>query len=338
MARARNIKPGFCKNEDLAECTVTARLCFALLPMLADRDGRLEDRPKRIKGELFPFDSIEVEPLLAELEQHDLIARYIFNGLGLIQILGFRKHQNPHHREPASTLPPHPSLRLDADGKYIHAVPMAGSHGPEASDSNGSHGVEASGKPGADPPAQPPEASGEPRASPRPASDKPGSAVLIPDSGFLIPDSSSLRSEATSGEVACRQGVDPPLLALVEGPRKSKPGGVPDCPHQAILALWAEVLPAMPQHEVDQWRGARADHLRARWRETAAAKRWQGVDDGMTYFRRLFAYVAQSRFLTGRVTPRDPGKTPFTVTLAWLVRPENWAKTIEGTYHEEAVA
>jgi hypothetical protein len=117
--RARNIKPGFCKNEDLAECTVWARLCFALLPMMADREGRLEDRPKRLKAELFPFDSVEVEPLLVELDRHELISRYTVNGLDLIQILAFRKHQNPHHREPESVLPTSPSLRLEADGKYV---------------------------------------------------------------------------------------------------------------------------------------------------------------------------------------------------------------------------
>ena len=35
MARARNIKPGFYKNEDLAECSLTARFIFPGLWMLA---------------------------------------------------------------------------------------------------------------------------------------------------------------------------------------------------------------------------------------------------------------------------------------------------------------
>ena len=128
--------------------------------------------------------------------------------------------------------------------------------------------------------------------------------------------------------------ADRPSLTLVEPivPAESPP----DCPHQVLLALWAEVLPAMPQHEPDQWRGARSDHLRTRWRETAVAKRWQSQAEGVTYFRRLFAYVAQSRFLTGRVNPRDKDRPPFNVTLAWLVRPTNWAEVIEGKYHQEA--
>ncbi len=99
MARARNIKPGLFKNEDLAECSVWARLIFPGLWMLADREGRLEDRPKRIKGELLPYDSIEVEPLLAELAEHGFISRYEVCGERFIVIVKFLDHQTPHGTE-----------------------------------------------------------------------------------------------------------------------------------------------------------------------------------------------------------------------------------------------
>ena len=105
MARARNIKPGFFKNEDLAECSPWARLCFAGLWTLADREGRLEDRPKRIKGELFAFDTVDVDPLLGELEKYGFIMRYTVGGRRLIQITKFDLHQHPHHKEPSSTIP-----------------------------------------------------------------------------------------------------------------------------------------------------------------------------------------------------------------------------------------
>ena len=114
MGRARNIKPGFFKNEDLGECSPWARLCFAGLWTLADREGRLEDRPKRIKGELFPFDSIEAEPLLQELERFKFIVRYETEGMKAIQILEFTKHQTPHYTEKDSTIKP-PSLQ-ESDG------------------------------------------------------------------------------------------------------------------------------------------------------------------------------------------------------------------------------
>jgi hypothetical protein len=128
--------------------------------------------------------------------------------------------------------------------------------------------------------------------------------------------------------------AEPPVLALVEAP-KPKPRQVPDCPHKQILELWAEVLPALPQHNVEMWTGARADHLRARWRETAASKGWESVPDGLTYFRRLFGYIGQSAFLTGRAKPIN-GKPPFVAELAWVVLPQSWAKVHEGKYHTEA--
>lgn len=106
MARARNIKPGFFKNEDLAECSPWARLCFAGLWTLADREGRLEDRPKRIKGELFAFDSVEVEPLLVELEAHGFLVRYRNSDGSFIQISKFSTHQTPHYSEKPSVIKP----------------------------------------------------------------------------------------------------------------------------------------------------------------------------------------------------------------------------------------
>ena len=48
MARSRNIKPSIMANEELAELEPLSRLLFIYLWMLADKAGRLEDRPKRI--------------------------------------------------------------------------------------------------------------------------------------------------------------------------------------------------------------------------------------------------------------------------------------------------
>lgn len=135
-------------------------------------------------------------------------------------------------------------------------------------------------------------------------------------------------------QAPARQTPDGPQLALVDAP-KPRAKTVPDCPHQAILALWAEVLPALPQHNPDMWNGARADHLRARWRETAASKGWESESEGLTYFRRLFAYIGQSAFLTGKAKPAQ-GKPPFIAELAWIVSPQCWAKVHEGKYHSEA--
>jgi len=103
--RARNIKPGFFKNEALAECSPLARLLFAGLWCLADRDGRLEDRPKRIRVELLGYDDGSVEDLLSELHEAGFILRYTAAGGRFIQIVNFGKHQNPHCKEQASVIP-----------------------------------------------------------------------------------------------------------------------------------------------------------------------------------------------------------------------------------------
>lgn len=112
MARARNIKPGFFANDTLAECSPLARLLFAGLWTIADRAGRLEDRPKRIKAALLPYDECDINDLLDQLVDRGFIARYEAGVQKLIQVLAFDKHQNPHKNEPESLLP---SL---VDGQY----------------------------------------------------------------------------------------------------------------------------------------------------------------------------------------------------------------------------
>jgi hypothetical protein len=105
MARARNIKPGFFTNDELAECDPLARILFAGLWCVADRSGRLEDRPKKIKAELLPYDNANAEKLLTQLADRKFILRYKAEGQSYIQVLAFEKHQNPHIKEAESSIP-----------------------------------------------------------------------------------------------------------------------------------------------------------------------------------------------------------------------------------------
>lgn len=107
MARARNLKPGFFRNADLVELSFEYRLLFQGLWILADREGRLEDRPKQIKMEIFPADSVDVNNGLNALQDIGVIVRYEVDGKKYIQVVNFRKHQNPHKDERASSIPPH---------------------------------------------------------------------------------------------------------------------------------------------------------------------------------------------------------------------------------------
>ncbi|MGC9655409.1 UNVERIFIED_CONTAM: hypothetical protein KWD66_14535 [Acinetobacter pittii] len=105
MARSRNIKPSFFMNEDIIELPYEARLLFIGLWILADREGRLENRPKKIKMSLFPADEINVAEQLENISKFGFIELYNADGTDVIQIVNFVKHQNPHGLEKDSDLP-----------------------------------------------------------------------------------------------------------------------------------------------------------------------------------------------------------------------------------------
>ena len=102
MARTRNLKPAFFKNEDLAECDPVVRLLFAGLWTLADREGRLEYRPKRIRAELFPYDAFDVAGMLDQLAARGFIRLYEVDGQKYLEIPTFLTHQHPHPSEKTS--------------------------------------------------------------------------------------------------------------------------------------------------------------------------------------------------------------------------------------------
>ena len=94
MARARNIKPGLFKNEVLGVAAPLYTLLYQGHWLLADREGRLEDRPMRIRAEVFPYrEGLDMESMLGWLEAAGFIQRYQVGGLALncqLSTLGFQ--------------------------------------------------------------------------------------------------------------------------------------------------------------------------------------------------------------------------------------------------------
>lgn len=107
--RKRSIWPGACFDEELHEMGDLTWRLFVTLPMMADREGRLEDRPARIKAQLFPFhDNVTtatVEQMLAGLERVGKIIRYKVDGSPLIALNSWDQYQSPHHKEAQSRIP-----------------------------------------------------------------------------------------------------------------------------------------------------------------------------------------------------------------------------------------
>jgi len=111
--RSRNIKPGYFKNECLADCDPLARILFAGLWCLADREGRFEWRPKRIKVEILPYDKCEIDKLLGQLVKCGFIHYYSVNGSEYGFIPTFNHHQSPHPKDAPSKIPK-PQDKLDS--------------------------------------------------------------------------------------------------------------------------------------------------------------------------------------------------------------------------------
>ncbi len=136
MARSRNIKPSFFLNEDLVELPFEVRLLFIGLWTLADREGRLEDRHKRVKMEVFPADNVDVDLGLDLLMTQGFILRYAVKEENkqnkYIQILNFSKHQHPHHKEAKSTIP-EPGQTPDLTLKHEGQTPTKASDDPSDS-------------------------------------------------------------------------------------------------------------------------------------------------------------------------------------------------------------
>ena len=121
VRRIRTIKPEFFTDEGLAELSIPTRLLFIALWTMADREGRLEDKPRSIKLASFPWDEVDVETSLGDLAAGGFIARYTVEGKPYIEITNFLKHQRINTREAHSTFPSRAStcthVQGDGEGK-----------------------------------------------------------------------------------------------------------------------------------------------------------------------------------------------------------------------------
>lgn len=119
MARIRYIKPDFWKDEDIAELPHFLRLFYIALWNFADKEGRLEDRPKWLKVEIFPYEKADILKMLEKLAKpkfnsgRPYIRRYKKGEKKYIQIIAWKNHQKPHHQEPDSKIPEPPIYNIN---------------------------------------------------------------------------------------------------------------------------------------------------------------------------------------------------------------------------------
>lgn len=99
------------------------------------------------------------------------------------------------------------------------------------------------------------------------------------------------------------------------------------CPHQEIIDRYHRILPMGRQVRI--WTSARKAKLRTRWREDAKRQH-------LEWWERLFAYIGESDFLTGKT--HTSGRQPFELDLEWIITPGNLVKIVEGKYHQHEAA
>jgi hypothetical protein len=112
MPRSRVVKPAFFKHAGLYDAEVESglplRLAFEGLWTIADRAGRFEWKPREIKTDVLPYDPVDFADVLAALERHGFVRRYVVDGRTYGVIPSFDRHQPFHPREAASKLPAQP--------------------------------------------------------------------------------------------------------------------------------------------------------------------------------------------------------------------------------------
>lgn len=109
MPRRRELDPKFFTNDILADLELRTqlpvRLAYAGLWCVADRDGRFEWKPRTLKLDILPWDSVDFGEVLEALVEAGFVRRYEIKGVAYGDIPTFAKHQRPHPREAKSKLP-----------------------------------------------------------------------------------------------------------------------------------------------------------------------------------------------------------------------------------------
>jgi hypothetical protein len=109
MGRIRTIKPELARHEGLFDLEVSTglpmRFCWAMLPTICDRAGRFKWRPRAIKSEILPYDTLDMEEALDALVSVGQLIKYRCGNSWYGVIPTFTQHQHPHHKEHQSEIP-----------------------------------------------------------------------------------------------------------------------------------------------------------------------------------------------------------------------------------------
>lgn len=344
MARARNIKPGFFRNADLVELPAETRLLFIGLWTLADREGRIEDRPKQIKMELFPADSFDVGSMLDQLKLAGFVGRYEVDSIKVLEVVNFIKHQDPHYKEKASELPPRPGSEnfmrasgvtrlqrqriLERDGNAClqcaatdalcidHIVPV--SRGGDSSDENLQVLCSA--------------------CNTKKGNKLDGESKNSKQRRINIDPTSSQINAASPSESLIPDSLNPESRSLIPDPLTEPNGSVARADQnpspQSVVDLFHEVLPELPKVRILDDKRKRSISNFCKWvltsKRTDGVRRAQTTNEAVDWIRSYFDRARDNDFLMGRGT-KAPGHERWECDIDFLLSDKGKKFVIEKT-------
>lgn len=100
LARIRTIKPEFWVDDVMVELPYETRLLFIGLWNFVDDEGYIEDKPKRIKMQIFPADDVLIEDSLNDLVRSGRLHAFDSEQGPILQIANWGRHQKINRPTP----------------------------------------------------------------------------------------------------------------------------------------------------------------------------------------------------------------------------------------------
>lgn len=141
----------------------------------------------------------------------------------------------------------------------------------------------------------------------------------------VVSSTPNVNDEVIDGGVAEQDPDVKEGLFNDEPPFPTQRKAVAVCPYEKIKALYAEILPELPQPVMLS--AARKTAMKARWQDVFNEEGIKTEAEGIECFRNFFALVRQSKFLMGRTSK-------WKATLDWLMKQENFLKVCEQKYKD----
>lgn len=109
MARTRYVRPDFFEDVKVSSLPIHTRLFYVGLWCFMDRNGLVEDEPKIIRKNIFPYDEFslsDISKMIDALVSIGCLKKGEYEGKGYLYCKGLAKHQHFHKDEkPKYTIP-----------------------------------------------------------------------------------------------------------------------------------------------------------------------------------------------------------------------------------------